>query len=539
MNVVVYARVSTTRQAEKDLSIPDQLKQARAHCKRMGWHLVDEYVEPGASATNDRRPVFQRMIEDAAQKPRPFDVILIHSLSRIYRDSVELGMLERRLKKLGIRIESLTQQTTDDPAGQLARQMFSMFDEYQSAENSKHTLRAMKENARQGFFNGSTPPFGFAVEETSLKGRHSLKKRLTVCSQEAETVRMIFEWYCHGLDGQEMGMKEIASRLNACGILRRGKKWGRGRIGDILADRTYVGEYYFNKVNGKTKEPKPPRDWIRLNVPPIITEAAFADASVRRTARRPDVVPPRVLTSPTLLTGLLRCGSCGAAMTLATGKGGQYRYYKCTNRINKHRDYCDSRNVRMEVMDRAVLAAVADKVCEPTRLQRALKGLMTSFSDNRTSTEVRLGQLRKKLEENHARASRLLEAVETGVLPHDAMVQDRSRALSAERQDLQIKIARLSAAASLPVAAVTAEKASKFAEALRAQLMNPASQLCKRYIKALLESVTLVGDSVEVRGRYAPALAGLAAYNEKAEVVVPTSALEWLPGTGSNRRPSD
>lgn len=539
MNVVIYARVSTTRQAEKDLSIPDQLKQARAHCKRMGWHIVDEYVEAGASATSDRRPVFQQMIEDAERKPRCFDVILIHSLSRIYRDSIELGMLERRLKKLGVRIESVTQQTTNDPAGQLARQMFSMFDEYQSAENAKHTLRAMKENARQGFFNGSTPPFGFAVEETDLKGRHSNKKRLVVCESEAETVRMIFEMYCRGVGGAEMGMKEVASYLNARGIFRRGKQWGRGRIGDVLADRTYIGEYYFNKVCGKTKEQKPEGEWIRLDVPALVSEALFSDAAVRRTERRPDVTPPRVLTSPTLLTGLLRCGDCGASMTLATGKGGRYRYYKCTNRINKRKDYCGSRNVRMEVLDEAVLAAVAEKVCEPSRLHRALKVLMTSFSENQKATAGRADNLRKRLAENHARSARLFEAVETGVLPNDVMVQERSRKLSAERQELQLKIARLSAAESMPVVSVTPARVAKFTDALRSQLMNPASRLCKRYVKALLESVTLVGDAVEVRGRYAPALAGLAAYNEKAEVVVPTSALEWLPGTGSNRRPSD
>ena len=33
MAVALYARVSTPRQAEKDLSIPDQLRQMREYCK--------------------------------------------------------------------------------------------------------------------------------------------------------------------------------------------------------------------------------------------------------------------------------------------------------------------------------------------------------------------------------------------------------------------------------------------------------------------------------------------------------------------------
>ena len=33
----------------------------------------------------------------------------------------------------------------------MMRQITTLFGEYQSKENAKHTLRAMKENARQGF----------------------------------------------------------------------------------------------------------------------------------------------------------------------------------------------------------------------------------------------------------------------------------------------------------------------------------------------------------------------------------------------------
>lgn len=62
MQVCLYARVSTSRQADNDLSIPDQLQQMRDWCRAHGHLVVTEYVEPGASATDDKRPVFQRMI---------------------------------------------------------------------------------------------------------------------------------------------------------------------------------------------------------------------------------------------------------------------------------------------------------------------------------------------------------------------------------------------------------------------------------------------------------------------------------------------
>ena len=59
----LYLRVSTARQAEHDVSIPDQKRQGEAYCEARGLQLVETFIEPGASATNDRRPEFQRMIE--------------------------------------------------------------------------------------------------------------------------------------------------------------------------------------------------------------------------------------------------------------------------------------------------------------------------------------------------------------------------------------------------------------------------------------------------------------------------------------------
>ncbi len=52
MHVALYARVSTTRQAENELSIPDQLRQMHEWAKANGqeWHisLLQVYQSSGA-----------------------------------------------------------------------------------------------------------------------------------------------------------------------------------------------------------------------------------------------------------------------------------------------------------------------------------------------------------------------------------------------------------------------------------------------------------------------------------------------------------
>ena len=70
LRAALYLRVSTARQAEHDVSIPDQKRQGEAYCQSRGYQLVETYVEPGASATNDRRPEFQRMIEAGTSEAR-------------------------------------------------------------------------------------------------------------------------------------------------------------------------------------------------------------------------------------------------------------------------------------------------------------------------------------------------------------------------------------------------------------------------------------------------------------------------------------
>jgi site-specific DNA recombinase len=225
----LYLRVSTGRQADSDLSIPDQRRQAQAYCKSKGWELVTEFIEPGQSATDERRPEFQRMIDAATTKPPAFDAIVVHSYSRFFRDQFQLEFYVRWLAKNGVRLVSITQELGDDPMSNMIRQIMALFDEYQSKENAKHTLRAMNENARQGFWNGSRAPIGYRIVDAGQRGQKT-KKTLEIDPLQAETVRLIFRLAREG-DGSSgtMGVKSVATHLNNNRIRTRdGGRWASG-----------------------------------------------------------------------------------------------------------------------------------------------------------------------------------------------------------------------------------------------------------------------------------------------------------------------
>jgi site-specific DNA recombinase len=163
----LYLRVSTGRQAANDVSIPSQRELTRGYCESQGWVVTEEFVEPGASATDDRRPEFQRMLEQATSPDRRFDVICVHAFSRFYRNGAEMELTIRKLRKNGVEVVSVTQPTGDDPSQQLMRQIIGIFDEYTSRENGKNVTRAMRESAKQGFWNGATPPLGYRIVEAN------------------------------------------------------------------------------------------------------------------------------------------------------------------------------------------------------------------------------------------------------------------------------------------------------------------------------------------------------------------------------------
>jgi len=328
MQVALYARVSTTRQAENDLSIPDQLRQMREWAKANGHLVVQEFVEPGASATDDKRPVFQQMINDALMKPPAFETIIIHSLSRFFRDGIEFGVYERKLAKNKVKVISITQPTSDDAAGEMMRRIICMFDEHQSKEISKHVSRAMKENARQGYFNGSRAPFGYCASSTEVAAsRGRQKKKLVIENAEADVVRLAYRLYLDGLNGRSMGLKEIAKYLSEHGYLMRGKPWSIQKVHTLLSDTLYMGDYYFNVRDSKANKQRPPEEWVKTDIPAIVDAVIFERVRMVRESRAPGngTAIPKAMSSPVLLAGIIKCGVCGHRMTLSTGKSGAYR----------------------------------------------------------------------------------------------------------------------------------------------------------------------------------------------------------------------
>ena len=166
-------------------------------------------------------------------------------------------------------------------------------------------------------------------------------------------MRLIFRLAREG-DGSSgpMGFKSITKHLNAAGIRTRdGGRWGLGGVHKVLTRTTYIGRHRFNTKFWKTRERKPDAEVVEMVMPPIIDAAEFEVVQALLKTRSPALTAPRIVSGPTLLTGICFCAACGKAMTLRTGKGGRYRYYTCSAKARQGETGCRGRTVPMDKLD--------------------------------------------------------------------------------------------------------------------------------------------------------------------------------------------
>ncbi len=536
LRAALYLRVSTARQAEHDVSIPDQKRQGEAYCEARNLQLVETFIEPGASATNDRRPEFQRMIEAGTSKPAPFDVVVVHSFSRFFRDHFELEFYVRKLAKNGVKLVSITQEMGDDPMHVMMRQIMALFDEYQSKENAKHVMRALKENARQGFWNGSLPPIGYRTVAAEQRGAKT-KKKLEIDPLHADTVRLIYRLALEG-DGTtgQMGVKNIVSYLNSRRIFTRdGGRWGIGQVHRILTRRTYMGEHEFNK-RSKTKELKPVSEIVTVPVPPIIDTETFNAVQNLLKARNPKVMPARVISGPTMLTGLIHCAKCGGAMTIRTGKGGRYRYYACSMKARQGPTACEGMAVPMEKLDDLVVNHLEKQLLQPERLETVLSGVLDRRQEQSERRRDHIAELNKRSAESELRLKRLYDAIEAGVADiDDPALKDRIDGLKAIRDQAKADAERAQAMLdSSGSKAITPQMVRTFAKTARKRIRLEGGGYRRDHLRALAQRVEVADGEVRIMGsksRLLQTLTGKSGVNS-----VPTQGLKWRRGWDSNPR---
>lgn len=435
MNAALYARVSSEKQAEKDLSLPAQLKTLREYALKRNWTIVEEFIDEAESARTADRPAFQRMIASAKLKEPPFQIILVWKLNRFARNREDSIIYKSLLRKRGIQIISINENLDEGPTGKLLEGIIESIDEFYSANLSQDTIRGLKENTMRGFWNGGVPPYGYTFE--FVKVNNNTKRRLTIKECEAKIVR---EAFALSLKGE--GVKDLARKFNREGIYKRtGKPWSSTSMSYVLRNPIYTGNLYWQEArhNPNTETPviKVPNTH-----PMIIPEHIFQMARKKIQARTRQAICGRLLVTPHLFSGFLRCKKCGGSMTCIPAKSGKYTYYTCQTYLKSGRDYCTQKMLPAKKIEPLVLSTLRDIIFSEENLKRlhwVINDEAKVFNDEYKQGLAKLDAL---IAEKFTRRAKLFEGIETGtfdlkdISPRLKNLNDEISTIEAQKNEL-------------------------------------------------------------------------------------------------------
>lgn len=441
--VAVYARVSTTEQAEEGYSIDEQIRLLNVWCEQQGYTVHKEYLDRGLSGKSIKgRPALQQLMNDAKQKE--FDIVLVWKMNRLARNILDLLKIVNLLEQKNIAFRSYSESyETATPSGKLQFHMMAAIAEFERGNIAENVKMGMIARAKEGSWNGGQV-LGYDSTEFSSENKKRKSTKLIINEKEAQTVRRIFELYTGG-----HGYKSIANKVNKEGHRsKKGNLFSINAIKTILTNPVYVG---FIRYNVR-------RDWSEkrrnnINPNPVIEKgqhqpiiSAEIWEKVQTILKSRSKTPNRVHSGEYPLTGVLKCPACGAGMVLGRttnrNKDGTKRvleYYVCGEWKNKGTAACRSNGVRTEYADHYVIG----KVSQVTNSDKLIKDIVSRINGGKNQTSSPLKKeyetLKRSLSGIQAKKDKVMGLYEEGVIEKVDLVE-RLEKLNEEKRITEERI---------------------------------------------------------------------------------------------------
>jgi site-specific DNA recombinase len=470
VRVGVYVRRSTDDE-HQPYSIQAQDTRLAAYIgSQPGWRQAARFAHD-ASGASTHRAGLQRAL--AAARAGVIDVLLVYRVDRLTRSLRDLVTLLDDLDHAGVVFRSATEPfDTATAMGRMLVQMLGMFAQFERDTIIDRVIAGMERKAAAGKWKGGRRPFGYQHD--------SATSTLVPDASEAVVVRLIFESYVR----DRLGGRAIAYLLNDRGHrTTTGGRWSAHQVVRVLSNRVYLGELTFRGVTSA--------GWH----PAIIDQAVFSEAERILAARGEDYSKRTANGSDYLLTGLMRCPSCGKAMigTRAHGRSRVYRYYTCFTRLRYDTKRCDAARLDADAAEQAVLGALASFYRDQHDLiADAIAQAQASHAAGYLARHAELAAAERELAKTSAAIDRYLTAFENGSLdpedlaPRLAQLRTRSAQLRACRDELA---AQTAATPTAPPAATLRQVAGHIDDIIRSGTENQRKAL----VESLVAQIKIIG----------------------------------------------
>lgn len=491
-----YMRVSSDEQADEGRSgLPRQMLHihdiALERKLKISWDMV--FADDYTGFEFERRPELSRLRREYKSNNRCAHVVMEH-LDRLSRNADwHQGFLLDEMKRYGLEPifwKAFSSRVERAVMGAIAQD---------AMELSLHRMmEGRRQKAKTGRVTARTLAYGYKFVDSEGNEGTSARRdtHYAIYEPEAQVVRKIF----HDIaSGKTLG--QVAAELTGLYPTPTGQIiWGRASVRAILKRPTYKGEFHSMRW-GKDQDGRPTENenYIVVPVPAIVRPEVWEEAN--RVLEKNRQTAARNAKKPYLLTGLMKCASCGRSFMGHQGRtrlNGRrlptpQRVYHCTSRTDHKRALigCPQGYIGCNKLDDAVWYIVCQVLLEPQVLVEAVERHFTNDENAALLEQIRF--LEQQIEDKSKEEEKLYRAYLAGAFDASEFAEKRriiketSQVLAAEVEHLKARV--------LTLEQVAAQKQliMKMAAQLQnaGQLKNVPFDVKRQVIKLVVDQVTV------------------------------------------------
>ncbi|NLL70763.1 MAG: recombinase family protein [Epulopiscium sp.] len=352
-NVLMYRRVSTDLQVD-GFSLDSQKDLIEKECTHRNYTILEDFCDAGISGKSiTSRNELKSLMRYIKANHGLVDAVITYKLSRLSRKMTDLVQIIQFFEDHEVYLISLEDNIdTSTEMGKTLMFLTGVFAEIEGSNIVSQARDGMAEVARQGYWQGGTPPIGYNLGDDKI---------LQINIDEAKTVKLIFNLYTN----KGWGYSRIVKHLNENGIrTKRGNTWAYSTVKQILDNPTYNGKIrwgYHQSWNKKRRKGKckDENDYVLADGKHI---AIIDDELWARTRKRREEVtrqPIKLTNLQWMLSGLAKCPECNSGMTAnhafrinKDGTRKDYRYYACNRWANTK--LCKPNSIKADILEEQV-----------------------------------------------------------------------------------------------------------------------------------------------------------------------------------------
>jgi DNA invertase Pin-like site-specific DNA recombinase len=220
MKAILYTRVSTQKQASEGESLETQRTKLVAYAEYKGYDYKI-VTDAGLSGTKKNRPGFQYIIDCINKKS--IDAVIVYSLSRFARSTVDTLETVNRMQKKDISFHSLSEQIdTTTAMGTFFLTVLAGLSQLERDLISERTAAVLQHKKSQRKVYGQIP-YGLTLDSDG--------ETLVECEQEHETIAIVRSLHASGAS-----LSKIAAHLESTNRLNKdgNPSWGKTQVSRLL-----------------------------------------------------------------------------------------------------------------------------------------------------------------------------------------------------------------------------------------------------------------------------------------------------------------